>query len=252
MTDKPNHPLAEFSIATYAGANLTFAGLLGWAANIIQVWTVKNGLIIIASLAVISSIAHVVHWFLYLRRLSNYYKFEGENIAQRLGGELETSKTQANLDLAEERARGNELESRLEKLIIEFRSRSHINPRPTKLNAYVCTRKIKMATESLIFGIKGVTRQLIIIDKGENHGLSYGMEFAIHKAGEGACIGFANIELIESDTAWLAHGGLIEGDAILPDELDLRLVYPQDITDAEKEMARILLIGDGFDLLDTV
>ncbi len=220
MSDR-SHPFSIRNILSFVGANLTLGVLLGWVANIIQVLTVRNGLIILGALIGVSSIVFIIQLFNYQYRTIAHYK-------QKLDAE---------------KARSADLQNRLDKLVIEFRSRSAVNPRPTVVNALVCTKRLERV--SLTFQITDITPKLIVIDKGELHGLTYGMFFAVYKMDSNQCLEVCSVDRVENSVSWLAHSGANISGHTAKTELVIRLIYPPDIQDSEREIAEILLIAEG-------
>lgn len=219
--DNKLNPLSTRYILSFIGANLTLGALLGWVANIIQILTFKNGVIILGVLIGISSIAFSIQLFVYqaakIKQHTNEIKLEKEHSA--------------------------DLQNRLDKLVIEFRSRSAVNPRPTVVNALVCTKKLERV--ALTFQVIDITPKLIVIDKGELHGLTYGMCFAIYMRDGNQCLEVCSIDRVESSVSWLAHSGANISGQSTKNNLVVRLVYPQDIQDSEREIAEILMIAEG-------
>ena len=233
--DRPVSPLTRQTVIGFLGFNLTFGGLLGWIANLIQVLTVKNGLLILFGLSVISVSIFVFVFIKYLHAAINYIENEKKFLEAESERQLEIANTLAR-----------DLQGRLDKLLIEFRSRSSLNPHPIKLNALVCTKRLELAEKPLVFGVKDITRKLIVIDKGAVHGLTYGMAFAIHKMGQNSCLEVCGVDRIESHSSWLSHSGTAVSLGTDPEELDVRLVYPQEVQDSERELAELLLMAEGY------
>lgn len=233
--DKPTPPLTKRNALGFFGFNLTFGGLLSWLANLIQVLTVKNGLFILLGLASISICIYVALYILYLCKLVKFVEVSRDQLETAFTSQLQQAK-----NLSEE------LQNRLDKLVIEFRSRSSQNTRPIVLNALMCTKRIELSDEPLSIGIKDVTKKLIVIDKGEAHGLSYGMAFALHKSGQKNCVEVCGVDRIESHSAWLSHSGSTLSRTTDPSDIDLRLVYPQGILESERELAEMLLMAEGY------
>jgi hypothetical protein len=220
MNDKP-HPLSKRNLLSFVGANLTLGVLLSWAANIIQILSVKNGLIIIATLLGVSGVVLAI-------QIYNYQYTTIENYKQQL---------------VAEKARSTDLQNRLDRLVIEFRSRSAVNPRPIVVNAVVCTKRLERVP--LAFQVIDITPKLIVIDKGEIHGITYGMAFAIYTLNTNQHLEVCIVDHVDNSVCWLSHSGTNISAQMNKNDISIRLVYPPDVQDAEREIAEILLIAEG-------
>jgi hypothetical protein len=220
MNEKP-HPLSKRNLLSFVGASLTLGVLLGWVANIIQILTVKNGAIILVALLGISGAVLAIQVY-------NYQYTTIENYRQ---------------ELATEKAHSADLQKRLDRLVIEFRSRSAVNPRPIIVNAVVCTKRLERVP--LTFQVVDITPKLIVIDKGEIHGITYGMAFAVYTLNTNQYLELCTVDHVDNSVCWLSHSGTNISAQTTKHDISIRLVYPPDVLDAEREIAEILLIAEG-------
>lgn len=217
---KNNHPLSTRNILSFVGANLSLGALLGWVANLIQVLTFSNGLWIFLILLIFSSVVFGI-------QLYNYQLATINDLTQKLSDE---TKKRENL------------QERLDKLVVEFRSRSSVNPRPSVVNAFVCTKKFHKKPCEI--HVTDITPKLLVVDKGEIDGLTYGMSFAIYKLGSTDCIDVCVVDRVEKTYSWLLHSGNQINSLISSEELVVQLLSPE-IDDSERDIAEILLIAEG-------
>lgn len=221
MRDK-SHPLSLQNILAFIGANITLGSLLGWAANFIQIITFTNGLIIFSIIFVFSSMVMGI-------RTYNYHVSRLRNLESQL---------------EDEKKKSEELQKRLDRLVIEFRLRSAVNPRPSVVSAFINTKKLLKSNFHIT--ATDITPKLIIIDKGEEHGLTYGMFFALYIKGSNDSVETCQIDHVEPKTAWISHSGKLIQKHANPDNLTIQPILPSDLQEAEREIGEILLIAEGF------
>ncbi|MFX0138572.1 MAG: hypothetical protein ACFFDN_33320 [Candidatus Hodarchaeota archaeon] len=219
---KKQSPLSRKNIFAYLGIDITLGALLSIAANIIQVLTLKNGVIIFSSIFVSSIIILII-------RLISYQK---------------SSISKLNIYLDEIKLENDKLKSRLRTLITEIRSRSAINPKPMIVNAWVNTKKFQqIGTQVKALSIKN---NIVVLNKGQIDGLCVGMCFAIFIKNNNTCLETGTIEYVEEDRSWLKHTGENINSNTSCDDLILHCTDPIEIHETEKELGEYILLIEGF------
>jgi hypothetical protein len=220
--DKTPNPFSYRNLLALLGANLGFSTLLGLAANFIQVLSFANGIWIIATI-LMSTVIY------FCGQLYRYYNATFKKCHE---------------ELCNEKQRRAELQRRLDLIVREVRSRSTVNPRPLELNAYICYEKLKR--EPMDIGVLYISERLIVIDKGKDDGLDLGVSFTVSLRGQNQPLEVCFIDRVDAESSWLAYNVSSTHPSYEADDLKIQLAAPSGITEAELEIANLLLIAEGF------
>jgi len=143
----------------------------------------------------------------------------------------------------ETKEQNEELLERLERIKHEIRFRSKANPRPSIVNAWVSTKKLQV--KNVEIHVTEIRQNVLVINKGSDDGIVDGVYFALYRRGSDEPIEKCVTEYYESNFAWVQHSGqnLIPGMDC--NDIEIRVVDPDDVTDHEKELGQVILLADG-------
>lgn len=219
---EPIHPLSKRNVLSMLGADLTIGTLVGWAANLIQVLTFQNGVLILSAIVAGTFLLITAQFMIYYRSSTAYIKHK-----------LQESSTEKEV-----------LQQRLNRLVNEFRLRSAVNPRPFMVEAYVNTRRFQVFNTQI--SVIHITHRIIEIDRGRADGIAYGMLFAVYLKGQIDCIANCQVDRIEETKAWLSLSDKPNlSNHTKPEDLILHPIIPIDLQEGEKQIGEILLIAKG-------
>ncbi len=216
MTERP---FSLRRILTFLGINLTLGSLISLAANVIQLLTVTNGIVIFTSVFVIS--------LLYFIRQVIIFQKGQQNLI---------SKIQDNQQ---------ELQERLQRISMALKTRLlDGNPRPDVVVAWVSVKKLLAANISL--QIREITDDSIILAIGGKDGLVSRIPCKIARKGGNTHLEESVIDWVDPDShqSIIKHSGsnLHTGDN--PVEYSIELIFPP-VTPTEKFIGNIMLLTEG-------
>lgn len=221
--NKPTNPLTAKGIGIFLGIPLlTFGGLLGLAANAIQVLSAENGWTIFGIVCVVSLL--FFGW-----RVSNYYSTMLLFLNERIS------------EVSEENKR---LQQNIRAMLMKVQLGYAHQVRPVWIAAMVATRKFQ--AKQISINAVAINSNIIVIDKGKKHGIEMGTFFAVSCPANGKFLGTCEVTSVDQDQSWLFHSEHTQLESISPNQLSVNCVDPPDIKAEEKEIAEFTLLADGY------
>lgn len=213
-------PLSLHRVMAFLGINLTLGSLLSAVANIAQILTVTNGIVIFSSVFAVSAIYLIRQVWLFQQ-----------------GQRKEITNLQNQNQV---------LKMRLERISVALKTRMDGNPRPDAVIAWVSVKKFFAASSSI--QIKEISDDILILDKGGRDGLVSRLSCKIAKKGTTTHIEESEIDWVDPDShqSIMRHSGANIQNGDNPAEYSVELIVPS-ITLTERIIGNILLISEGFE-----